>query len=220
MNDNIEIVPAILKTTYEKIEEDWNKVVGAAEHIQIDITDGIFAGNESFMDIPRLADLPQSQKIELHIMVQTPADYVEDIIDVNPSRCVFHIEAFLGTMDLPFVYNTVGEYTSAEMGVAINPDTDISRLTEYLPLVQYVLFMGYKPGFAGQDIDPEIFKKIADFHTKNPAVKIAVDGHVDKETISQYAEAGATIFCANSSIFKKGDPAENIKQLELLAQSA
>ena len=218
MNDDIEIVPAILKTTYEKIEEDWNKVADTAEHIQIDITDGIFAGNESFMDIPRLADLPQSQKIELHMMVQTPADYVEDIIDLNPSRCVFHIEAFLGTMDLPFVYNTVGEYTSAEMGVAINPDTDISRLTEYLPLVQYVLFMGYKPGFAGQDIDPEIFKKIADFHEKNPAIKIAVDGHVDKETISQYAKAGASIFCANSSVFKIGNPEENMKQLALLAR--
>ena len=220
MNNNVEIVPAILKTTYEKIEEDWNKVVDTARYIQIDITDGIFAGNESFMDIPRLADLNQSHKIELHMMVQTPADYVEDIIDVNPSRCVFHIEAFLGTMDLPFVYNTVGEYTSAEMGVAINPDTDINRLTEYLPLVQYVLFMGYTPGFAGQDINPDIFKKIADFHAKNPAVKIAVDGHVDKETISKYAKAGATIFCANSSIFKEGNPAENIKHLELLAQSA
>lgn len=220
MSDNIEIVPAILKTTYEKIEADWNKVADTSEHIQIDITDGIFAGNESFMDIPRLADLSQSQKIELHMMVQTPADYVEDIIDVNPSRCVFHIEAFLGTMDLPFVYNTVGEYTSAEMGVAINPDTDASRLTEYLPLVQYVLFMGYTPGFAGQDINPDIFKKIADFHTKNPAVKISVDGHVDKETIQDYAKAGASIFCANSSIFKAGNPTENIKQLELLAQSA
>lgn len=218
MNHEIEIVPAILKTTYEKIEEDWNKVVDAAQHIQIDVTDGIFAGNESFMDIARLSDLSQSHKIELHMMVQTPAEHVEDIIDLNPGRCVFHIEAFLGTMDLPFVYNTVGEYTSSEMGVAINPDTDIERLTEYLPLVQYVLFMGYTPGFAGQDIHPDIFNTITRFHEKNPAVRIAVDGHVDKETISAYAKSGASIFCSNTAIFSEGNPKENIQQLELLAK--
>lgn len=217
MTPDIEIVPAILKTTYEAITQDWEKV-GSAPHVHIDITDGIFAGNKSFLDISRLADLPDSHKIELHMMVQTPADYVDDIIDLNPGRCVFHIEAFLGTMDLPFVYNTVGEYTSAEMGVAINPDTDIARLTEYLPLVQYVLFMGYKPGFAGQEINPDIFKKIADFHTKNPAVTIAVDGHVDKETIQHYAQAGASIFCSNTAIFGAGNVEENIKQLTLLAK--
>ena len=219
MNEDIEIVTAILKTTYEAIAEDWQKVTQSADHIHIDITDGIFAGNESFMDIPRLADLSDSHKIELHMMVQTPAEYVEDIIELNPGRCIFHLETFLGTMDLPFVYNTVGEYTSAEMGIAINPDTELDRLTEYLPLVQYVLFMGYNPGFAGQDINPEIFKKITDFHAINPVIKIAVDGHVNKETIEHYAQSGASIFCANSAIFKGGNPEENIKQLTLLAKS-
>jgi ribulose-phosphate 3-epimerase len=215
----IEIVPAILRTTFEKIEEDWNKVVRIANYIQIDVTDGVFAGDESFMDIPRLADLSDSHKIELHMMVQTPADYVEDIIELNPGRCIFHLESFLGNLDLPFVYNTVGEYTSSEMGIAINPDTDISRLTEYLPLIQYVLFLGVTPGFSGQAISPHIFEKISDFHAKNPHIKISVDGHIDKTTIEKYAKAGATIFCANSAIFKEGNPEENIKQLALLASA-
>ncbi len=216
---NLEIVPAILKTTYEGIAEDWQTVIRVAQHIHIDVTDGIFAGNASFLDILRLTNLPDSHKIELHMMVQTPADYVDDIIELNPGRCIFHIESFLGTMDLPFVYNTIGEYTSAEMGIAINPDTDTNRLTEYLPLVQYVLFMGYSPGFAGQAIHTEIFKKISDFHTAHPTIKIAVDGHVDKTTIEQYAQAGASIFCANTAIFGGGNAVENIKQLELLATS-
>ncbi|OGY37222.1 MAG: hypothetical protein A3E36_01340 [Candidatus Andersenbacteria bacterium RIFCSPHIGHO2_12_FULL_45_11b] len=224
---SVEIVPAILRTTYEKIAEDWEKVARAARHIQIDVTDGIFAGEKSFLDIKRLEHLPASPagdppngRIELHMMVQTPAEYVEDIIDLNPARCVFHIEAFLGTMDLPFVYNTIGEYTSAEMGIAINPDTNIDRLTEYLPIVQYVLFMGYTPGFAGQEINPNVFKKISDFHIAHPAITIAVDGHVDKATIPQYAKAGASIFCSNTAIFGAGNPEENMKQLALLAASA
>jgi pentose-5-phosphate-3-epimerase len=49
---------------------------------------------------------------------------------------------------------------------------------------------------------------------------IAVDGHVTKGTIEEYVRAGARRLCANSAIFAQGQPAENIKQLELLAQAA
>ncbi len=216
----IEIVPAILRNTFEKIEEDWNKVEPSVSHIHIDITDGIFAGEKGFLDILRFADLESSHKAELHMMVQTPGDFVDDIIDMNPGRCIFHIEAFHGKNDLPFVYNTVGEYTSAEMGLAINPDTDISRLTEYLPLIQYVLFMGYKPGRANQPIDISVFKKIQEFHAAHPTIKIAADGHVGKDTIEEYAKAGVELFCANTAIFGMGTPEENIRHLELLAQGA
>lgn len=219
MDNSIEIVPAILRNTFEAIADDWNTVVDAADHIQIDVTDGIFAGEKGFLDIPRLLDLPQSHKIELHMMVQTPGDFVDDIIEVNPGRCVFHIEAFQGKLDLPFVYNTIGEYTSTELGLAINPDTSLERLEEYLPIVQYILFMGYQPGIANQPIDPMVFTKIKNFHAAHPTIVIAADGHVGKDTIERYVRAGATTLCANTSIFAAGDPAENIQQLRLLAQT-
>lgn len=218
MDRDIEIVPAILKTTYEAIEKDWKSVVEYASHIQIDVTDGVFAGEKGFLDILRLENLPDAHKIELHMMVQTPGDFVDDIIDLNPSRCVFHIEAFSGKLDLPFVYNTVGEYTSSEMGIAINPDTPLERLEEYLPLIQYVLFMGYNPGKANQPINPVVFEKIRTFHEQHPTILLAADGHVDKTTIGQYAQAGISIFCSNTAIFSAGNPKENMEQLSLLAK--
>lgn len=216
---DVEIVPAILRKTYEKLEEDWNLVVHNAQHIQIDVTDGIFAGDGTFSDLPRLKQLPMHDKIELHMMVHNPAEYVDDIIELNPARCIFHIEAFLGTNDLPFVYNTIGEYTSTELGLAINPDTPTDRLTEYLPIVQYILFMGYAPGRSNQPMNPMVIQKIAAFHSKHPNIRISVDGHVSKQTIAEYASVGATMFCANTAIFEQGNPGENIRQLELLARA-
>lgn len=217
---DVEIVPAILRKSFENIREDWDRVVHAAPHIQIDVTDGIFAGDGSFQDLHRLQELPMREKIELHMMVQTPAEWVDDIIDLNPARCVFHIESFLGTNDLPFVYNTVGEETSAELGIAINPDTPTQRLEEYLPLTQYVVFMGYTAGREHQPLHPLAIPKIGSFHTHHPHVRISVDGHVTKETIADYAAVGATMFCSNTAIFAAGDAAENIRQLELLAHAA
>ena len=215
----IEIVPAILRKSYEKIVEDWNKVVDAVEHIQIDITDGIFAGDGTYRDIRRFRELPQANKIELHLMVHTPSHFVDDVIDLNPARCVFHIEAFSGTHDLQHSYQTLRSKTQAQLALAINPDTPTHYLTEHLELLDYVLFMGYNPGWANQPINPIVYNKIREFKAQQHHLPVAVDGHVGKDTIPDYVAAGATILCANTSIFGEGDPLENIKQLDLLSRS-
>jgi len=212
----ITIVPAILRTTFEEIETDWNKVASAAQYIHVDVIDGVFAGEVGFLDILQLKEL-RTDKIDLHMMVQTPGDYIDEIIELNPARCVFHIEAFTGKLDLPFVYNTIGEFTSSEMGLAINPETPLEQLEEYLPIVQYVLFMGYKPGIANQAINTTVFEKIKTFHEKHPNIRIAADGHVGKDTIGEYTQAGATILCANTAIFSGENPIKNMLDLELLA---
>src|SRR5581483_1634171 len=97
MSTPIEVVPAILRTTLEGIRSDWEKVQHLSAHIQIDIIDGIFAGDGTFRQVTHFKQLPENDKIELHLMVHTPANFVDDIIELNPARCIFHIEAFAGT---------------------------------------------------------------------------------------------------------------------------
>ena len=216
----IEIVPAILRNTFEKIEHDWNKVVHQVKHIQIDITDGIFAGDGSFRDIRNFKKLLLAEKSELHCMVHTPSNYVADIIDLNPARCVFHLESFSGSSELEHVYHNLREKTSTELALALNPETPIERLADYLKFIDYILFMGYNPGWANQPLNPLVFNKIRSAKKLWPEKKIEVDGHVAKDTIEQYVQAGADILCANTAIFAHGNPAENYKHLHLLAQAA
>lgn len=216
----VELVPAILRRTFEAIEEDWRSIVHLPEHIQIDITDGIFAGDGTYRDIRRFKQLPESQKIELHFMVHTPANFVDDVIDVNPARCVFHLESFEGTNDIKFVFEALREKTQSELALAINPESPNERLEEHLHLVDYVMFLGYNPGWANQPINPVVYLKIGQFKDKHPDTRIAADGHVDKDTVESYVKAGARILCANTSIFGAGDPEENYRQLQLLAEAA
>ncbi|MEK7557173.1 MAG: hypothetical protein AAB538_04310 [Patescibacteria group bacterium] len=216
----IEIVPAILRKTWEGIEEDWKKIYKLPDHIQIDITDGVFAGDGTFRDIKRFKRLPESSKVELHMMVHTPGNFVDDIIDLNPARVVFHLEAFEGTNGVKFVYETLREKTQSQLALAVNPESPNQRLEEQLTLLDYVLFMGYNPGFANQPINPIVYNKIGQFYDKHPGIPIAVDGGVKKESVPDYVRAGATILCANTSIFGQGDPRENYEQLRLLANSA
>lgn len=218
--NRVELVPAILRKTWEGIAQDWNKIVHLPDHIQIDVTDGIFAGDRSFRDLKRFKQLPESQKIELHMMVHTPGHYAEGITDLNPARVIFHIESFNGTDDVRNFYTDLRHVTSAELALAINPETPVGYLDEHIDLVDYVLFMGYNPGWANQPLNPIVYTKMAEFRGHHPHVKIAVDGHVGQETIKQFVHAGATILCANTAIFGRGDPAENYRQLAVLAQAA
>lgn len=221
MLQKFEIIPAVLRKTYEGIVEDWEKVYQHVRHVQIDVTDGVFAGNGTFREIAQFKRLPSSEKIELHMMVQQPNDYTARVIDLAPARCVFHIEAFSGPENVRTTYEYLRQQAPhTQWALAINPDTPSERLEEYLDLLDYVLFMGYNPGFAGQDVDSGVFRKIAAFRDRNPGLPLAADGHVDKTTIPDYVRSGITMLCANSSIFKEGDPLENIRQLELMAQAA
>jgi ribulose-phosphate 3-epimerase len=216
----IEIVPAILRNTYEGIVEDWKKIQNVSDHIQIDVTDGVFAGDGTFREVREFKKLPRSQKIELHMMVHTPANFVDQIVELNPARCIFHLESFEGTNAIEFVYKKLRQATQAELALALNPASPNERLEENLHLIDYVLFMGYSPGWANQDINPTVFVKIGQFKDKHPDTPIAVDGGVKKETVGEYVKAGATILCANTSIFGEGDPVENYNQLTLLAEAA
>lgn len=220
MIDRVEVVPAILRQTWEGLVKDWAKVVNEAGHIQIDITDGIFAGDGTWRQIREFKKLPKSEKIELHMMVHTPGNFADDIVDLNPARCIFHVESFAGTHQLELVYTKLGEATQSQLALALNPESPLNWLEEHLPLVDYVLFMGYSPGWANQPINEMVFKKIREFRARHPEVPVAVDGHVAKETIEPYVQAGARILCANTSIFGQGEPVENWRQLELLAESA
>ncbi len=215
---SIEIVPAILRATWEGIREDWDKVKDVASHIQIDITDGIFAGDGTFRQVRQFKKLAKIAKAELHFMVHTPANFVDDVIDLNPARCIFHVESFSGTGDLRLMYEKLREHTQTELALALNPESPNQWLEEHVSLVDYVMFMGYSPGWANQPIQTIVYKKIAEFAKKHPGIPIAVDGHVSKETIPEYVAAGASILCANTSVFGQGDPRENIKQLQLLGE--
>lgn len=216
----VEIVPAILRRTYEGIAADWARIYGAARHVQIDITDGVFAGEGTFRDVTRFRQLPLYSKTELHMMVHTPINFLADVIDLNPARCIFHVEAFAGADDLVGMYQTLRERTRSELALAINPETPVQCLEEYLPLLHFVLFMGYNPGWANQPINEKVFNKIANWKARHPAVPIAVDGHVNKETVARYVTSGATRLAANTAIFGMGDPPENLRQLQLLADAA
>lgn len=216
----VEIIPAVLRNTWEGIQEDWNRVVQVAQHVHVDVTDGVFAGAGSFRDVRQFKKLSQSEKIELHLMVHNPGHYVDDILDLQPARVVFHIEAFSDGGHLDLVYKKLRESSGTELGLGITPPSPVKWLFEQVPLLDFVQFLNVIPGYQGGTLDKLAFQRMGHFRERYPEIPIAVDGGVNKETIPAYLKAGATMLCSGSAVFAAGDPAENIAQLRLIAEGA
>lgn len=105
-------------------------------------------------------------------------------------------------------------------GIAINPETDIDVIKEYLPLIHLVLVMGVKPGKGGQEFIPETVQKIESLKKyideNNLDLDIEVDGGVNDKTAERVVEAGANILVAGAYITSKDDPKEAISFLKSL----
>lgn len=217
---SVEIVPGIQHLTYEGIAKAWDLVHELAAHLHVDVSDGVFTGEGTFRDVQHFRKLPNSDKIELHMMVHNPGHYVDDVIQLNPARCVFHIEAFADGGHIEEVYGALRAATSSELGLAINPKTPTQWLQEQVRLIDYALFMGYQASWTGTKLDGRVFRKIAAFHKKNPSLPIAVDGGVSVDSIPKFVAAGASILCANSAVHKDGAHRANLAQLHHVADTA
>jgi ribulose-phosphate 3-epimerase len=105
-------------------------------------------------------------------------------------------------------------------GVALNPHTPVSLLTDILNDLDLVLIMSVNPGFGGQKFIPNALNKVTELRElakiKNPALIIEVDGGVNLETGKELVKAGANALVAGSFVFNSTNPSQTIASLKSL----
>ena len=101
-----------------------------------------------------------------------------------------------------------------EFGIALNPETPIGVLDDFVGQLDLVLLMSVNPGFAGQPFQESVIPKIAALRQKYPDVKIGVDGGINLQNVKKLVEAGADFLAVGSAIFESENPAKVINQLK------
>ena len=96
-----------------------------------------------------------------------------------------------------------------KVGVVLNPATSIETLEYILDDINMVTLMTVNPGYAGQNLVPQVLKKVE--KVKNliekfeSDCKISVDGNVSLKNIPNMIKAGANhLVLGTSSLFRKG----------------
>ena len=210
--------PSILSADFTRLGEQVAAVEQAgAQYLHFDVMDGCFVPNISF-GMPVLESLRgrTGLMMDVHLMVEEPARYVEAFADCGADIITVHTEA---CTDL---HRTVDLIKKRELlaGVALCPATPLSVLEYILPRIDMVLLMTVSPGMGGQKLIPYTLDKIRDLKKmidrKGLKTDIEVDGGVNFKTLEQVLDAGANIIVAGSAGFE-GDLEENTRRmLELM----
>lgn len=203
-----EIIPGILENSWQEIEKKLELVKPFAKTVHIDLIDGKFAPQKTFLEPEPFKKYSNDFLLELHLMVDEPIDYLKPFANAGFTRFVGHIEK----MKDPIEFIAQGQLLG-EVGLAIDGPTPIDRLDDLnLEDLDEIIIMTIKAGSAGQQFQSELLEKVRELRRVAPFLPIEVDGGINNETILQAIESGANRFIANSYLFK-GDPSSNFESL-------
>ena len=88
------------------------------------------------------------------------------------------------------------------MGIAINPETPLQKITDLLHHTELVLILTVNPGGYGAGFVHSTIKKIKELRHLEPNKIIAVDGAMNYRRIKMLKKLGVNIFFVGSYIYK------------------
>jgi ribulose-phosphate 3-epimerase len=152
----------------------------------------------------------------IHLMVEEPHRFIQPYINSGANLLMPHVEAFRG---LSATLQAIKE-SGQKRGVAINPSTPLSDITDLLPTIEVLLVMTVEPGFGGQSFIPQMLTKITAarklIDKSGFRIELAVDGGINARTAPQAVEAGADLLIMGSAIFRDRQIEDNIKKIRRL----
>jgi ribulose-phosphate 3-epimerase len=211
------IAPSMLKCDFGNLHREVELLESAgAQVLHWDVMDGRFVANLSYgaMLIDRVR--PRTELLfDAHLMIEEPERYLDEYIRAGCDAITIHVEA---TPRVGEVLDTIRSHDRLA-GLALNPQTPVSRVEPFLAQCDLVLVMSVQPGFGGQKFQPEVLEKVRSLREKSPELLLSIDGGIGQKTIAAAAEAGADLFVAGSAIFDRPDYREALTELIRTATS-
>lgn len=205
------------KSLIEKIEtaEKYH-----SEMIHLDVMDGIFVPNTTFShgtikNIRSVTNVP----FDTHLMIQSPADELDDFIDAGCDIITIHSEVCKSEKDFETM-NTKLISNGVSPGLAINPNTEFPQWAiPFLDQLDVIIIMSVNPGFAGQKFIPEVSSKMTKLipllRKSGFTGYFEADGGIDLSTILNAYNAGCRIFVMGNAIFGSDDIQSRLKETRL-----
>ena len=217
----VEISTSILNVEKGKEAETFLALEKSkTDYFHIDVMDGKFVEKETYQDmveyshyIKRISNLP----LDVHLMVKNIKEAVEEFSSVEPNIITFHIEACENEEEVEQIIKQIKE-NGIRVGIAVKPETDLSKIYKFLPYIHMCLIMTVEPGKGGQTLITDMLVKIEELkkhiEKNNLEVDIEVDGGINLKTAERVKNAGANILVAGTAILAASDYKEIIDELK------
>ncbi len=203
MPQDVQIAASILAADFTRIGEQIGEAEAAgAGLIHIDVMDGRFVPNLTMgalmVDASRRSTkLP----LDVHLMIVEPDHLLGDFAEAGANRMSVHVEA------CPNLHRTLQAIKAlgCAAGVALNPHTPASVLSEVIHMLDVIMVMSVNPGFGGQSFLPEVLPKTRQLRQmiqdSGRAIDLEIDGGVNTETAAKCVQAGVNVLIAGSAVF-------------------
>jgi ribulose-phosphate 3-epimerase len=213
MNQSIRVIPAILTNDPEALKKMLNQAEKYTDYVQIDIMDGKFVPSTS-ITWEHLAAIRTKINWEVHLMVENPETQFEYYQKAGAKKAIFHFEAAAEPENIISAAHKLNMLA----GMAVNPETPVSKILDFTGQLDSVLFLSVHPGFYGAKFIPEVMDKIVELRRERPALRIGIDGGVKETNIAQIARSGVNEICVGSAILTQPAPGEAYRRLLALAR--
>ncbi|MAZ30568.1 MAG: ribulose-phosphate 3-epimerase [Flavobacteriales bacterium] len=212
------IAPSVLAADFSNIQRDFEMINSSkADWFHIDVMDGVFVPNISFGMPVIMAMKKHAQKpLDIHLMISNPDKYISKFKQIGADILSVHYEV------CPHLHRTLQTIKAEGMkaGVAINPHTPVSMLSNIIQDIDLVCLMSVNPGFGGQSFIHHTYEKTRQLKKlilDNKAnTLIEIDGGVNNKNAKSLIQAGADVLVSGSFIFKSKNPLDTISELKLI----
>ena len=201
------IIPGILEKEWTEIEKKLEIIKSFSRTVHIDVLDGKFSPETSFLDPEPFKKYKDDFFMEVHLMVENPTQYLKPFADSGFKRFIGQIEKIQDVDEFVAEGQLLGE-----VGLALDIETSMESVKVSLEDLDLIFLMSVKAGKSGQVFLPEVLEKIKKIR-ENSQIQIEVDGCINEETIAKARQAGASRFVVTSSIFGSLEPMRSYEKL-------
>jgi ribulose-phosphate 3-epimerase len=214
------LAASILAADLAHLADEVKRVEEAADIIHVDIMDGHFVppialGTVVVASLRRCTDLT----LHGHLMVDAPESYFEELADAGLDVVSFHHEAVGDPEPAVAKARAAGMRT----GITLNLETPVEAVFPSLEQLDDVMLMSIRPGWSGQELNPEVYPRIdavrREADRRGLELDVEIDGGVKIDNAQRAVDAGATVLVAASGIYRTNDPAAAARTLAGIARA-
>jgi ribulose-phosphate 3-epimerase len=212
------LAASILAADLAHLADEVKLVEPYADIIHIDIMDGHFVPPVALGTVFVASLRPWTHLVlHGHLMVDAPESFLEELAEAGLDTVSFHHEAVGDPEPAIAKARTAGMHT----GVTLNLETRVEEAFPYLERIDDVMLMSIRPGWSGQELNPDVYPRIEavrnEVDRRGLAVEVEIDGGVKVENAQRAVDAGASVLVSASGIFKAPDKVEAARTLAEIA---